>query len=54
MLRRTLWRILVLTFEDSLETRTASIKAIYYALSAQDDAVAHGAETPLDVYPRLV
>ena len=56
-LRRTLcWppRILALTFEDSLETRTASIKAIYVPLERASDAVARGAETPVDLYPHLV
>ena len=57
IIRRTLcWspQILVLTFEDSLETRTASIKAIDVPLDRASDAVARGAETPLDLYPHLV
>ena len=47
-------RRVVLTFEDSLETRTVSIKAIYVPLERASDAVARGAETPLDLYPHLV
>jgi len=37
-----------------LETRTASIKAIYVPLERASDVVTRAAETPGDIYPHLV